>query len=151
MSNYLSPNLKTSALPPDDHHLPKHLTNLFNTQLIAAMITGDTVQREIRACILTEDQARCKRLSKQIHAKWRSLSANNGRIIVDNKLAIPNTLKESIMDILHATHPGAWGMTELRQKLWWSFINRELINKFKMCRPSTQSDKNLKSIMRRFN
>ena len=131
MRNYLNPNPKTSPLPPDDQQLAKHLENVFNTQLIAAMINRDTVLREIRDCIITEDQARRKRLSKQINAKWRSLSVNNGYILVDNKLAIPNTLKESVMDVFHATHPRAWGMTKLGQRLWWPFINRDLIKKSK--------------------
>ena len=92
------------------------------------MINRDTVLREIRDCIINEDQARCKSLSKQIHAKWGSLSVNNGCMLVDNKLAIPNILKESVMDVVHSTHPGAWGMTELGQRLWWPFIDRDLIN-----------------------
>ena len=141
ISNYLSPTPKISPLPSDDQQLPKHLENAFNAQLIAALINRDTVLREIRECITTDNQARCKRLSRQIHAKWGSLSVNNGCILVDNKLAIPNTLKESVMDALHATHPGAWGMTELGQSLWWPFINRDLINKSKTCRPCTEESK----------
>ena len=107
MSNYLSFTPKKSPLSPEDQQLPKHLENVFNTQLIETMIKRDTVMREIKECIITDNQARCKRLSKQIHAKWGSLIVSNGCILVDNKLAIPNTLKESVMDVIHATHPGA--------------------------------------------
>ena len=110
MRNYLSPTPKE-----DDHHstttandqLPKQLDSIFNQHLIAAMINRDTVLREIRDCIINEDQARCKSLSNRIYAKWRNLSVNNGCILVDNILAIPNILKKSVMDVLHSTHPGA--------------------------------------------
>ena len=122
---------------------------MFNRQSIAAMINRDTVLREIRDCIINEDQARCKILSKQIHAKWESLSVNNGCILVDNKLAIPNILKELVMDVLHSTHPGAWGMTKLGQRLWWPFINGDLINRSKKCQPCTVFGKNLKNIIRK--
>ena len=143
MRNYLSPTPKE-----DDHHstttandqLPKQLDSKFNQHLIAVL-------REIRDCILNEDQARCKSLSKQIYVKWGRLSVNNGCILVDNKLAIPNILKESVMDVLHSTHPEAWGMIELGQRLWWPFINRDLINKSKTCRPCTEFGRNLKSIL----
>ena len=61
-----------------------------------------------------------KKLCKQIHGQWRNLSTHNGFTLVDNKLAIPHAMKELVMDVFHATHPGAWGMTELGQRFWWS-------------------------------
>ena len=151
MRNYLSPTPKQDEHHPtssSDDQLQKQLESIFNQQLIAAMINRDTVLREIRDCILNNDQVRCKQLSKQIYAKWNNLSVNNGFILVD-KLAIPNILKESVIDVLHSTHPGAWGMTELGQRLWWPFINRDLINKSKTCRPCTEFGKNLKSIIKK--
>ena len=152
MRNYLSPTPNKDELHPtssSDDQLPQELDIIFNKQLIAAMINRDTVLREIRDCILNNDQARCKQLSRQIHAKWNSLSVNNGCILVENKLAIPNILKDSVINVLHSTHPGAWGMTELGQRSWWPFINRDLINKSKTCRPCTEFGKNLKSIIKK--
>ena len=152
MRNYLSPTPNKDEHHPtssSDDQLPQELDIIFNKQLIAAMINRDTVLREIKDCILNNDQARCKQLSRQIHAKWNSLSVNNGCILVDNKLAIPNILKHSVIDVLHSTHPGAWGMTELGQRLWWPFINQDLINKSKTCRPCTEFGKNLKSIIKK--
>ena len=101
----------------------------------------------MRDCILTDDGQRCKKLCKQIHGQWRNLSTHNGCILVDNKLAIPHVVKEPVMGILHATHPSAWGMTELGQRLWWPYVNRDLINKSKTCRPCTDFGKNLKSLI----
>ena len=116
MSNYLSPTPKQLPSERDDQ-LPKPLEDIFNIQLIAAMTNRDAVLREVRDCILTGDDQRCKKLSKQIHAKWRSLSVQNGCVLLDNKLAISNALKDSVIDVLHSTHPGSWGMTELGQRL----------------------------------
>ena len=113
------------------------------------MSNWDTVLREVRDCILTGDDQRCKKLCKQNHAKWRSLSVQNGGVLLDNKLAIPIALKASVTDVIHSTHPRAWGMTELGQRLWWHFINLDLINKSKTCRPCTEFGKNSKSIIRK--
>ena len=137
----------SSSNNPKDRELTKAIQGIFNTQLIAAMINRDTVLREVRDCILANDEERCKKLCKQIQGKWRKLSTHNDCILVDNKLAIPHTMKEPVMDVLHATHPGAWGMTELGQRLWWLFINREFINKSRTCRPCTEFGKNLKSVI----
>ena len=149
MTNYLSPNPKQPTIgttPENEEQLPKPPDDIFNTKLIAAMTNRDTILRKVCDCILTGDEQRFKRLSKQIHAKWRSLSVQNGCVLLDNKLAIPNSLKESVIDVLHSTHPVAWGMTELGQRIWWPFINRDLINKSKTCRPCTEFGNNLKSI-----
>ena len=116
-------------------------------KLIAAMTNRDSVLREVRDCILTDNEQRCKKLCKQIHGQWRNLSTHNGCILADNKLAIPHIMKKPVMDILHATNPGAWGVTELGQRLWWPYVNRDLINKSKTCRPCTEFGKNLKYLI----
>ena len=72
MRNYLSPTPNQDEHHPtisSDDQLPKQLESILNQHLIAAMINRDTVLREIRDCILNNDQARCKQLSKQIYAK----------------------------------------------------------------------------------
>ena len=81
MRNYLSPTPKQEdhqSITTANDQLLKQLNSIFNQDLIAAMTNRDTVIREIRDCIINEDQARCKSLSKQIYAKWGSLSVNNG-------------------------------------------------------------------------
>ena len=116
MSNYLSqPPIQPTS--ERDDQLTKPLEDISNTQLIAAMTNRDGVLREVRDCILNGDDQKGKKLSKEIYAKWRSLCVHNGCVLLDNKLAIPNVLKESVFDILHSTHPGARGMTELGQRL----------------------------------
>ena len=75
MGNYLSPTPKQLPSERNDQ-LPQPLEDIFNIQLIAAMTNRDTVLREVRDCILTGVNQRCKKLSKQIHAKWRSISGH---------------------------------------------------------------------------
>ena len=66
MRNYLSPTSKQYAHHPtttENDELSKQLESVFNQQFNAAMINRDTVLREIRDCIINDDQARCKQLS----------------------------------------------------------------------------------------
>ena len=81
------------------------------------MTNRDSVLREIRDCFIQNDERRCKAVSKQVHAHWNQLNVNDGCILLDNRLTIPNTMKEAVIDFLHATHPGSWGMTELAHGL----------------------------------
>ena len=146
ISTYLSPD-KEDRPTKTDSQLDKAIRDVFSSTLIAAMTNRDSVLREIRDCITQGDELRCKAVSRQIHTHWKQLSVNDGCIFLDNRLTIPNAVKDAVIDVLHATHPGAWGMTELAHRLWWPFINRDLINKSKTCRPCTEFGKNLKSII----
>ena len=127
--------------------LDKAIKNVFSSTLTAAMTNRDSVLRRNRDCLVQNNESRCKAVNKQIHAHWEQLSVNDGCILHNYRLTIPNTMKEAVNDVLHATHPGSWGMKELANRLWWPFINRDSINKAKTCRPCTEFVKNLKSII----
>ena len=111
------------------------------------MTNRDSVLTEIRDCIIQNKERRCKAVSKQIYAHWNQLSANDGCLLLDNRLTIPITLKEAVIDVIHAIHPGSLGMRETGTRLCWPFINRDLINKAITCLPCTEFGKNLKSII----
>ena len=132
---------------PSDTVLDKAIKDEFSSTLIAAITNRDNVLRKIRDCIIQNDERRCKAVSKLVHAHWNQLSVNDGCILLINCITIPNAMKEAVIDVLRATHPGSWGMTELAHRLWWPFINRNLINKAKTCRHRTEIGKNLKSII----
>ena len=78
----------------------------------------DSILREIRDCIISKEEERCRTLSKQVHAHWKSLSTRNGCIIVDNRVVFPNSIKEAVTDVLHPTHPRSWGIIELEKCIW---------------------------------
>ena len=145
-STYLSPE-KDARPAKADTQLDKAIRDVFSSTLIAAMTNRDSVLREIRDCIIQGDELRCKAVSRQIHTHWKQLSVNDGCSLLDNRLTIPNAMKDAVIDVLHATQPGAWGMTELATRLLWPFINRDLINKSKTWRPCTEFGKNLKSLI----
>ena len=98
MSNFLSPSKSPSAenqQHPKDKEVNDKIQGVFNMKLIAAMTNRDSVLREVRDCILADEEQRCKRLCKQIHGQWQNLCTHNGCIMVDNKLAIPHVMREN--------------------------------------------------------
>ena len=66
---------------------------------------------------------------------------------MDEKVAIPNALKEALIDDLHASHPGSWGMICMAQHCWWPYMNRDLLVKAIECKSCTAIGKNLKSVI----
>ena len=66
---------------------------------------------------------------------------------MDEKVTIPNALKDALIEDLHASHPGSWGMVCMAQQCWWPYINRDLLVKAIECKSSTATGKNLKPVI----
>ena len=67
ISNFLSPFKSPSTETqqhPKDKEVNDMIQGVFNMKLIAAMTNRDSVLREVRDCILTDDEQRCKKLCK---------------------------------------------------------------------------------------
>ena len=61
-------------------------------------------------------------------------------------MALLNAVKEAVVDLIMASHPGSWGLTEMRQSVCWPFSNRDLINKARTSKPCIEIGKNLKPL-----
>ena len=66
---------------------------------------------------------------------------------MDEKVAIPNALKDALLEDLHASHPGSWGMICMAQHCWWPYKNRDLLVKAIECKSCTAICKNLKPVI----
>ena len=100
--------------------------------------------KEIRDCVLQDDEARCKEVSTYIHSFWKDLHVKSGCLCVDQRVAIPNSIKEAVLESIHMTHPGSWGMISLSQYALWPYMHRETLAKTSDCVPCTDIGKNLK-------
>ena len=144
-SIYLSPDKKEDHPTKTDSQLDKAIRDVFSSTLIAAMTNRDSVLREIRHCITQGDELRCKAVSRQIHTHWKQLSVNDGCILLDNRPTILNATKDAVIEVLHATHAGAWEMTEVAHRLWWPFIYENLSTSQKRAARAQSSVKTLKA------
>ena len=86
---------------------------LFTKSFLAVLTSKDAVLKEIRDCVIQDDEARCKEVSTYIHSFWKDLHVKSGCLCVDDRVAIPNSIKEAVLESIHLTHPGSWGMTSL--------------------------------------
>ena len=69
----------------------------------------------------------------------------SGRVCIDEKVAISNVLREALIEEIHTSHPGTWGMICRATHSWWPYMNHEIIVKATECKPCTAIGKNLKS------
>ena len=96
-----------------------NLNQLFTKSFLAVFTSKDAVLKEIRDCVLQDDEARCTEVSTYIHSFWKYLHVKSGCLCVDQRVAIPNSIKEAVLESIHMTQPGSWGMIFLSQYAWW--------------------------------
>ena len=143
-----SSNSSTPLTPSP--HVPTFkyiVSKIFNKSLIASLTSKDAVLKEVRDCILTNNESRLKAINPYIHSYWRDLHVRSGCVCVDERVAIPNVLREVLIDDIHSSHPGTWGMICMATHSWWPYMHRELIVKCTECKPCTVIGKNLKSVI----
>ena len=85
------------------------LSKIFSSTLMASLTSKNTILKEIRDCVLTYDEDRCRQISHYIHSFWRDFHVKNGRVCIDDRIAITNSIKEAYVEAIHATDPGFWG------------------------------------------
>ena len=123
------------------------LSKIFSSSLMASLSTKDAILKEIRDCILTENEDRCKQISPYIHLFWKDLHVRNGCVCIDDRIALPHAIKDAYVDAIHATHPGTWGMTDMATHAWWPYMHRDIATKSAKCNPCVKIGKNLKKLL----
>ena len=91
----------------------------FNKNLIASLTSKDAVLKEVRDCIIRKAKERLKQLRPFLHSYWQHLHVSGGCVCRDEKVATLNALKDALIDDLHASHAGSWGMVCMAQHCWW--------------------------------
>ena len=119
-----SPTYSSNASIPlsPSPHVPTFeyiVSKVFNKSLIASLTSNDAVLKEVRDCILTNNESRLKAINPYIHSYWRDLHVRFGCVCIDERVAIPNVLREALIDDIHSSHPGTWGMICMATHCWW--------------------------------
>ena len=53
----------------------------------------------------------------------------HGSLCFDDKVALAHAMKEAMIESIHTSHPGSWGLTYLLRNAWWPNINLEILAK----------------------
>ena len=69
------------------------------------------------------------------------LHVRSGCVCVDDRVAIPHSIQEALLESLHLTQPGSWGMITLGQYAFWPYMHREILNKAAQCKHCTDIGK----------
>ena len=120
-----------------------NLTILFTKGSLAILTSKDAVLKEVRNCILQDDEQRFKEVNPYLDLDRRDLHVRLGCVRVVERVAIPHSIKDAVIGSLHLTHPCSWGMITLGQYAFWPYMHREILIKTTQCEPCTKIGKNL--------
>ena len=72
---------------------------------------------------------------------WHQMSVVDDCLLVDNRLAVPEKLRQAVLRRLHQGHPGQEAMLEVSNYLWWPHMHKDIVNMAEECRSCTRYDK----------
>ena len=119
------------------------LPGLFDADLLAELTTEDRFLGPMKRAIINKDITSFNKLGAYMAQFWPTAAVVNNCVVIDNKLAIPEPLRQAVLTRLHRSHPGQEAMMTASEYLWWPFMNRQIIETCEKCRECTLFGKNL--------
>ena len=86
------------------------LPGLFDVDLLAELTEEDLFLGPMRRAIINKDVTSFKKLGAYMAQFWPKAAVVNNCVIIDNKLAIPEALRQAVLARLHRSHPGQEAM-----------------------------------------
>ena len=70
---------------------------------MASLTSEDAILKDVRDCVNTGNEDRCRQIRPYIHNYWKDLHVKNGCVCVDDRINIPNSIKDTYVEAIHAT------------------------------------------------
>ena len=122
------------------------LPGLFDADLLAELTEEDRFLGPMKRAIINKDVTSFNKLGAYMAQFWPKAAVINNCAILDNKLAIPEILRQAVLARLHRSHPGQEAMMSASEYIWWPFLNRQIVETCDKCRECTLYGKNLKLV-----
>ena len=135
----------TDDLYPDVFNFGR--SKIFSSTLISSLTSKDAIFKKVRDCVLTDNKDWCRQISSYIHSFWKDLHVKNGCVCFYDRIALTNSIKDTYVDAIHATHPGSLGMMDMTVHAWRSHMHRDIFIKTANCNNFLKIGKKLKTII----
>ena len=131
----------------DDIMFTETLNKVFSKKFLALLTGKDPILREVRDCVMRNDADRLQEISPYLSSYWRDLSVKHGCVCLGERIAIPKSIKDAVLEDIHSTHPASFAMLSLARNIWWPYIHRDILAKASECKACMDIGKNLKSVI----
>ena len=131
----------------DDIIFTETLNKVFSKNFLAILTGKDAILKEVRDCVMRDDPDRLQEISPYLFSYWRRLSVKHWCVCLDERIAIPKSIKDAVLEDINSTHPGRFAMLSLAQNIWWPYIHRDILAKASDCKGCTEIGKNIKTVI----
>ena len=121
---------------------PLSLEKLFDKSLLAELVSEDTWMDRLRRVVERNDRHGFELMGPYTNPLWHQMSVVDDCLLVDNRLAVPEKLRQAVLRRLHQGHPGQEAMLEVSNYLWWPHMHKDIVNMAEECRSCTRYGKN---------
>ena len=126
---------------------PLSLDKLFDKSLLAELVSEDTWMDRLRRVVERNDRHGFELMGPYTNPLWHQMSVVDDCLLVDNRLAVPEKLRQAVLRRLHQGHPGQEAMLEVSNYLWWPHMHKDIVNMAEECRSCTRYVKNAKYLI----
>ena len=92
---------------------PLSLVKLFDKSLLAELVSEDTWMDRLRRVVERNDRHGFELMGPHTNPLWHQMSVVDDCLLVDNRLAVPEKLRQAVLRRLHQGHPGQEAMLEV--------------------------------------
>ena len=124
----------------EDIMFTETLNKVFSKKFLAILTGKDAILKKVRDCVIRNNAERLQEISPYLFSYWRDLSVKHGCVCLDERIAIPKSIKDAVLEDIHSTHPGSFAMLSLAQNIWWPYIHRDILPKASECKACTEID-----------
>ena len=118
----------------EDIMFTETLNKVFSKKFLAILTGKDAILKEVRDCVIRNDAERLQEISPYLFSNWRDLSVKHGCVCLDERIAIPKSIKDAVLEDIHSTHPGSFAMISSAQNICWPYIHRDILAKASECK-----------------
>ena len=126
---------------------PLSLDKLFDKSLLAELVSEDTWMDRLRRVVERNDRHEFELMGPYTNPLWHQMSVVDDCLLVNNRLAVPEKLRQAVLRRLHQGHPGQEAMLEVSNYLWWPHMHKDIVNMAEECRSCTRYGKNAKYLI----
>ena len=130
-----------------DAENPLSLDKLFDKSLLAEVVSEDTWMDRLRRVVERNDRHGFELMGPYTNPLWHQMSVVDDCLLVNNRLAVPEKLRQAVLRRLHQGHPGQEAMLEVSNYLWWPHMHKDIVNMAEECRSCTRYGKNAKYLI----
>ena len=130
-----------------DAENPLSLAKLFDKSLLAELVSEDTWMDRLRKVVERNDRHGFELMGPYTNPLWHQMSVVDDCLLVNNRLAVPEKLRQAVLRRLHQGHPGQEAMLEVSNYLWWPHMHKDIVNMAEECRSCTRYGKNAKYLI----